>query len=352
MGSITTKVYNIVFSERGYSALNEFVREYAPSKIAVITDCNTKKYCLNRLLSFLDADAPIEKLNIPQGEAHKNIHTCETLWNELSEMRMDRKGLIINLGGGVVTDLGGFVASTFQRGVAYINIPTTLLAMVDASIGGKTGVDLGNIKNRIGVISFPKMVVIDSQFLETLPERQIHSGIAEMLKHGLIASKVYWDELVKNETNTFPVSDQLIRKSICIKKEIVEQDPDEQGLRKILNFGHTLGHAIESHFLPNILHGEAIAAGMVLAAYLSHKILNFPEKEVKVITGEVKKYFPKIVFNKEDISEIIRLLQFDKKNENGNVRFVLLKEIARPEIDCLVSDDLIISSFEYYNNTF
>src|SRR5690606_29396368 len=207
-------------------------------------------------------DFEFEILEIDAGETHKNIDTCMGVWEALSELEADRKSLLINLGGGVVTDLGGFVACTFKRGIDYVNIPTSLLSMVDASIGGKTGVDLGLLKNQIGVISNPELVLIDVTFLETLPTNQLRSGFAEMLKHGLIQDINYWNQLIALSELYTDDLEQLIYESVIIKKQVVEQDPNEDGLRKTLNFGHTLGHAIESYSLDDkdlkpLLHGEA-----------------------------------------------------------------------------------------------
>ena len=261
---------------------------------------------------------------------------------------------MINLGGGVVTDLGGFVACTFKRGFKYINVPTTLLSMVDASVGGKTGVDLGSLKNQIGVISSGDLVLIDTHFLKTLPINQFDSGVAEMLKHGLITGDIYWNKMVdylNNEKNL----DSLIHGSVIIKANVVEVDPNENGLRKTLNYGHTLGHAIESYFLNNkekeeLLHGEAIGIGMILATYISYKKLGFPEQKLHQIKETFLKLFEKVIFEDSDYQKIIDLLKYDKKNEHGNINFVLLRDIGDTEIDCIVDNNLILEAFDYYNN--
>ena len=220
-----------------------------------------------------------------------------------------KKSILLNLGGGVVTDLGGFVASTFKRGIDFINIPTTLLAMVDASVGGKTGVDLGILKNQVGVINQPQMVLIFPDFLNTLDQRQLKSGFAEMLKHGLIADKDYWCELTQIDLNDYK---NHIQKSVAIKHNIVEQDPTEQHVRKKLNFGHTLGHAVESYFLEHttkrtLLHGEAIAIGMILEAYLSHKLTGMSKIELDEIKRIFLANYKKVDFTHEDIAIIIEL---------------------------------------------
>jgi 3-dehydroquinate synthase len=256
------------------------------------------------------------------------------------------------LGGGVLTDLGGFVASTFKRGIDFINVPTTLLSMVDASVGGKTGVDLGALKNQIGVINQPKIVMVDPIFLKTLEERQLNSGFAEMLKHGLISEAIYWQTL--KGINSFENLDAFIHASVNIKNEVVLKDPTEQGIRKKLNFGHTLGHAIESYFLESkthktLLHGEAIAIGMILEAFLSTHLTGLTNQELKDITQTFLNRYEKVVFKDADIESILALLKFDKKNSHGNINYVLLNKIGDCALDVKVPNDLYKKAFAYYN---
>ncbi|MBP6754576.1 MAG: 3-dehydroquinate synthase, partial [Bacteroidia bacterium] len=249
MTPIQSNTYTIYFNETSFLYLENLLQPDVYSKIFVLVDENTNEYCLPYFLSNLPTEIEIEIIEIEAGEENKNMYTCIDLWHTLIDLDADRKSILLNLGGGVITDIGGFVASTFKRGIDFINIPTTLLAMVDASVGGKNGVDLGNLKNQIGVINEPKSVVVLSKFLETLPSNQMRSGLAEMLKHGLIYDKLYWDKLKNlNDLNTDDL-DVLIKQSIEIKNNIVSQDLKENGIRKALNFGHTLGHAIESYFL-------------------------------------------------------------------------------------------------------
>jgi 3-dehydroquinate synthase len=279
MQSIQATDYPVCFNVTGYEKLNQHLKENKYSNLFIIVDSNTNEYCLPKFLPLLETELTIEIIEFEAGEPNKNIETCIQIWNVLTELGADRKTLIINLGGGVVTDLGGFVASTFKRGVDFIHIPTTLLSMVDASVGGKNGVDLGNLKNQIGVINTPKMVLIDTNYLETVPQNEMRSGLAEILKHGLIFDKAYWEKFLDLKAIDFADFDELIYRSVEIKNEIVTQDPTEKNIRKSLNFGHTLGHAIESYFLENenkttLLHGEAIAVGMILESYISlHKNL-------------------------------------------------------------------------------
>jgi len=355
MTSITTQDYTIYLNEACYPALNELLKTKNYSKIFVLVDTNTHKECLPVFLSRIETNIHIEIIEIEAGEINKTIETCSGVWNVLSELDGDRKSIMINIGGGVITDLGGFVASTFKRGIDFVNVPTSLLAMVDASIGGKTGVDLGHLKNQIGVINTSEMVLVDTSFLTTLPQLEMRSGLAEMLKHGLIHSKQYWNKLKDLSKLSLEDLDSLIFESILIKKYIVEQDPNEENLRKTLNYGHTLGHAIESHFLSHperetLLHGEAVAIGMILATYLSTKLLNFPSTDNEDIKHTIKSIYGHVDIKIEDHNPIIGLLKYDKKNEHGNINFVLLKNISETKINCIVNNDLIIEAFNFYNS--
>ncbi|ATA88395.1 3-dehydroquinate synthase [Capnocytophaga stomatis] len=346
-------IESVYFNELGFSSLNELLREKKYSKVFILTDENTNRCCSPLFLPELAMEIPIEVIEIEAGEEFKNIETCTQVWYALSELGADRKSLIINLGGGVVTDLGGFVASTYMRGVDFVNVPTTLLAMVDASVGGKTGVDLGALKNQIGLINNPLLVIIDSRFLATLPAEQLRSGMAEMFKHGLIQSESYWCKMLNLSSLTLDDLDDLIYESVLIKNRVVKQDPTEKGMRKTLNFGHTLGHAIESYCLQNtgiqtLLHGEAIAIGMILATFLSVEKLNFPKEKCVEIKEVLGQYFEKQYFTENEIEEIINLMKFDKKNSHGNINFVLLEDIAKPKLDCLIENELIYKAFNYY----
>ena len=271
MKSITAKGYKVEFTEKQYIILNEFLNSRQYSSVFVLADSNTEEHCLPLFLSNLSTESSIEIISIDAGEENKHIETCSGVWSALSELGADRKSILINLGGGVVTDLGGFVASTFKRGIDFINIPTTLLSMVDASVGGKTGVDLGALKNQVGVIVNPKMVLVDPQYIDTLPSEEYRSGYAEMLKHGLIQDNAYWNHLKDFKKISSEDIKELIHHSVGIKNKVVLEDPYEHGLRKILNFGHTLGHAIESYCLTQedkttLLHGEATMLASRLAA--------------------------------------------------------------------------------------
>jgi len=355
MKSIHTETYPIHFNSTCYNVLNSHIRDAKYSRIFILVDENTHNLCLPYFLSHLETVLGIEIVEIEAGEVHKTIDTCSGVWNALSELGADRKSLLINLGGGVITDLGGFVASTFKRGISFIHVPTSLLAMVDASIGGKNGVNLGHLKNQIGVINSSEMVLIDIKFLDTLSELQMRSGLAEMLKHGLIYSEQYWNKF--KDLTELPLSDinSLIYESILIKKNIVEQDPLEENLRKTLNFGHTLGHAIESYFLnqtnkKDLLHGEAVAIGMVLACYLSSRLLNFSKKMNNDIKETIINIYGKADIKESDYSPIIDLLKYDKKTEHGIINFVLLEDIGITKINCEVENTSIIDAFKFYSS--
>ena len=353
MESIITKDYAIHFNSTCYNKLNNYINKSNFSKIFVLVDTNTHKHCLSTFLAKLKTSQNIEIIEIEAGEINKTIDTCVGVWNALSDLDGDRKSLLINLGGGVVTDLGGFVASCYKRGINFINVPTSLLAMVDASIGGKTGVDLGTVKNQIGVINCGDMVLVDTEFLETLPQNEMRSGLAEMLKHGLIQDETYWHKMSDLSKFTLEDLDQLIYESIIIKKNVVTEDPNENGLRKTLNYGHTLGHAIESYCLSNdkketLLHGEAIAIGMVLATYISHKKCGFPHEKLENIKATIRKIYGLVELTNDDYLAVIELLKFDKKNTHGNINFVLLEDIGKSKIDCKVENALIMEAFDYY----
>ncbi|RMB57362.1 3-dehydroquinate synthase [Dokdonia sinensis] len=353
MTPIAAATYDIVFNTNGYDRLNKLLRDSTYSKLFIIVDNHTHEHCLPSFLSMLETELEMEIVEVPSGEENKTIDTCVQVWEALADLNADRKALIINVGGGVVTDLGGFIASTFKRGMDFINIPTSLLSMVDASVGGKTGVDLGSLKNLVGVINNPEMVLIDAGFLATLPQNEMRSGLAEMYKHGLIADKNYWEKLSNLEAMTSDDLNHLIYESVIIKNTIVLEDPREQGKRKTLNYGHTLGHAIESYCLSSenrktLLHGEAIAIGMILESFISETLCGFPSDDLKNVTNILLNMYENVDFDQNEIDHIIKLLKYDKKNANGIINFVLLEDIGKAVVDKQVSNDLIKKAFEYY----
>ena len=351
---IVTQHTAIYCNDNPWSLLRTGIEKLNPTKIFILVDTNTHKHCYELFIKKSSINTPVETIIMSSGEKNKTIYTCMDIWTTLSEKGADRSSLLINLGGGVVTDLGGFVASTFKRGIEFINIPTSLLAMVDASIGGKNGIDLGELKNQIGVVNNPRFVIVDPTFLNTLPKHEITSGFAEMLKHALIDSKDYWEELQGFDITNLKNTHNLIWKSIKIKNNIVTQDPKELGARKVLNFGHTLGHAIESYCLesksrPTLLHGEAIAIGIVLATYISSALVGFDKNKLASVTAFILTNFKKQTFNKQDIESIIALLKHDKKNKAGAVLFVLLEGFGKTHINKEVPNSLIKEAFDYYD---
>ena len=351
MKSIQAVSYPVLFEKKAYLELSNLIDKNNYSTIFILVDENTLAHCYPKFTPNLATQKRIEIIEIESGEINKNLETCIGVWNAITELGGDRKSLLITLGGGVITDLGGFVASCFKRGIDFVNIPTTLLSMVDASVGGKTGVDLGVLKNQIGLFANPEIVIVDTDYLETVTEREIKSGTAEIIKYGVTYDINLFNEIKDNKS--LNISD-LIFRSVEIKNEVVLQDPKEKNLRKILNFGHTLGHAIESFYLEsenkeNLTHGEAIAIGMVCECYMSSKLLGFPKEKVNEVKEVVLSIYNKTSLLKEDFSAIMELLKHDKKNINGQVNFVLLNDFEDYKLDCKVSEELIVESMEFYN---
>ena len=352
MTTIKAATYPINFNEKGYSDLTNLISKNNYSSIFILVDDNTFTYCYPRFIQLLETNKPIEVIQIDAGEIHKNIETCVGVWNVMTELGADRKSLLITLGGGVITDLGGFVASTFKRGIDFVNIPTTLLSMVDASVGGKTGIDLGVLKNQIGLFANPKMVLLDPEYLHTLSAREIRSGTAEIIKYGMTHDSKLFKE-IKNNSELNIVD--LIHRSIEIKNEVVLEDPTEQNIRKVLNWGHTIGHGIESYFLEsdtkeNLTHGEAIAIGMICETYISSKLLGFPSDKLLEVKNTILAIYGKNEILENDFAPIINLLKHDKKNIKGEINFVLLKDYENFKINCKASTELIKESLRYYNS--
>ena len=317
------------------------------SQVFILTDENVAPFWLPEVAYWLGCESAID-IVIKPGEQHKNLQTVQRIWKTLMKHHADRNALLVNLGGGTITDLGGFAASTYKRGIKFINIPTTLLAMVDAAIGGKTGIDYGGAKNQIGTFAEAEEVLIDPVFLSTLPRREILSGLAEMLKYGFIVDSKLLEINIKN------YQDYILR---CgdIKHEIVLKDPYEKGQRKILNFGHTLGHAIESHCLTTdcpLLHGEAVALGMAGALWLSvkqcgldGKVLKDYEKQLPMLLSEAE-----ITLSEADVEPIMAYLVHDKKNKGEKPQFVLLEAVGKPILDVEVGPEAIEASLKYVVN--
>lgn len=338
---IITTNYPIFLGKKSYKYLKTYIDKNNISNLYLLCDRNTYQFCFKKLQNQMTLFVKSQVICISSGETVKNITSSLSIWKSLSAYNADRNSLFINLGGGIINDIGGFSASLFKRGVDFIHIPTTLLSMVDASIGGKTGIDLDNIKNEIGVFSFPKIIIVDFHYLQTLCYREIISGQAEILKHGLIYDKNLWFKLKKKYLEKNDLWNTEIFDSINIKQKIVQKDPYEiKGLRKILNFGHSIGHGIESYFLIvnfSFLHGEAIALGMICEAWISSLFNKFPLLQYEDIKNTILDNYCFPIINKSVIQKIINHIHHDKKNIKEDIRFSLLKQIGNCSFDHKIS---------------
>ncbi|MCM0041210.1 MAG: 3-dehydroquinate synthase [Algoriphagus sp.] len=310
------------------STLKEVLQARNYSKLVVLTDVNTHQYCLPLIQEVLPADALF--LTVPAGETYKTLETSASIWTQMTEAVLDRQALLLNLGGGVIGDMGGFCASIYKRGIPFITLPTTLLSQVDASVGGKLGIDFMGFKNHLGVFQLPETVLIDPIFLKTLPLHELRSGYAEVLKHGLIRDLTFFRSL---PSTLWEKQDwaRVIRHSVGIKKAVVEVDPKETGLRKILNFGHTIGHAVESLYLNGpqpLLHGEAIALGMIAEGFLSFQKIGLSFEELNELSSKLLTIFGKVNLDIRDLNAILDLCAQDKKNEGSTQLFTLLPSLG------------------------
>lgn len=349
MRAIESINYSIFF-ENSLQELKHFLLEKKYSKVLVLVDSNTEIHCLPILQEAL-GDIEFDVIEVTPGEENKNIDFCIGIWKMMLDFGADRKSILINLGGGVITDMGGFAASTFKRGIDFVQIPTTLLSQVDASVGGKTGIDMDNVKNIIGTFTQPQAVFIHNTFLSSLDPRELRSGYAEVIKHGLIYDADLFHHLKSIKPSE--INQELIYRSIEIKNEVVKADPLEHGLRKILNFGHTIGHAIESYSLQNdkkpLLHGEAIAIGFICEAYLSTKKNKLNKEELRDIVDSILSIYPSYKVNKSSYNELIDIMKNDKKNTAGKISFSLLNKIGSCDYDCYCSEEEIFKSLDFYS---
>jgi 3-dehydroquinate synthase len=349
MAKVITPTYNIFIDEA--DAFKNEIERLSPSKVFVLVDNYTEQYCLHSILEDLPESSTI--INIEPGEQHKNIDTCQFIWHSLLNNNADRQSLVVNLGGGVIGDMGGFCASTYMRGIRFIQMPTTLLSQVDSSVGSKLGIDFDNVKNIIGVFEDPQSVIINTKLINSLPYKQLLSGYAEVLKHALIRDKSMWEEL-KSIRDLYNLNySDIIFRNVSIKNDVVTIDPKERGLRKILNFGHTIGHAIETILLDtddHLLHGEAIAIGMICEAYLAHIKGFITLKE----TEDIKKTFLDLFGQKKkslpNTNEIVDIMKHDKKNISGKIMFSLLNKVGEANFNQEVSLEEIENSLKYYMN--
>ena len=329
-------------------SLSAFLNANSYTNIQVLVDENTFRHCYPIIKPILPKHNLVK---IKSGEQQKHLGTCQTIWEGMTNHELDRHALMINLGGGVIGDMGGFCAATYKRGIDFIQIPTTLLSQVDASVGGKLGVDFQGLKNHIGVFQIPKTVLIDADFLRTLSFAEKRSGFAEIIKHCLIMDADKWNIIRRKDFEEQDFND-LIAHSVAIKQQIVEADPTEKGLRKILNFGHTLGHAIETYFLGkpklHLLHGEAIAAGMICEAFISFMRGMIDQKTLANIEEFIYSVYGKATILDSDIEEIIAFTAQDKKNKGKEIRFSLLEGAGKCTYDISVSKAEMKKALEYY----
>ena len=348
----------VIISNDLQQALSNAIAECPHDKLFVLVDETTHQLCLPVIAGF-DCMQEAQCIVIGATDTHKTLDTLSHVWAELQRMGATRHSLLINLGGGMVTDLGGFAASTFKRGLAYINIPTTLLAMVDASVGGKTGINFGGLKNEIGVFNNANSVILDTIFLKTMDQENILSGYAEMLKHGLISEEKMWAELLNFNLDHLDGLDNLeflvqlgrmLADSVAVKQRIVTEDPTEHGIRKALNLGHTAGHAFESLALERkpILHGYAVAYGLVVELYLCCVKTGFPQNKMRQTVAFIKEHYGRMPITCDDYPKLIELMHHDKKNVGTDINFTLLGGIGDIRINQTATEEDIKEALDFY----
>jgi 3-dehydroquinate synthase len=340
---------NIQFSDDPAHDLKRFLDDKKYSKVAVLTDHNTARHCYPKLAQVLPFHQNIE---IASGEEQKNIATCDAIWTKMTHQELDRHSVLIIIGGGVLGDMGGFCAATYKRGIDFILIPTTLLAQVDASIGGKLGIDFKHFKNHIGVFQTPVLTLIHAGFLDTLPEAEKRSGFAEVIKHALIADRKVWQEIEALSFVDQPW-DMLLKHSVAVKLNVVSEDPYEKGLRKTLNAGHTIGHALETFLLTanrKILHGEAVAAGLVCESFIALEKGKLVQEEFDEIRRFIIKVFGKVGFDAGEEEDIAKLTIQDKKNKENRILCVLLDGIGKARWDCEIRPEDVKRALSFYRS--
>lgn len=347
----------VVISKDLKADLQEFLAALNYDKLFVLTDTNTQEKCYP-LIQDVPAIKGAPVITVDAGDTHKGLEALSTIWMRLSNEGASRNSLLVNLGGGMVTDMGGFAGATFKRGLKTVNIPTTLMASVDAAVGGKTGINFNGLKNEIGSFYPPECVFIDCEFLRTLDRDNLLSGYAEMIKHALISSIDTYATVMLFDLDRkmdYAFLNKMVAQSVAVKERIVEEDPKEHGIRKALNFGHTIGHAYESlSFKKNcpLLHGHAVAAGIVSELYLSHKLCGFPMDKLSQVVYYIKEYYPAFVFDCKDYDTLYELMTHDKKNEAGIINFTLLSQIGDVQINQQVTKEKILESLDFYRESF
>ena len=343
---------DIIISEDLEKSLSHAIQQCCPDKLFVLTDETTFKECWPLISGFACVKDAIHII-IKATDEHKTLETLADVWQQLSQKGSTRHSLMINLGGGMVTDLGGFAAATFKRGIRFINIPTTLLAMVDAAVGGKTGINFNGLKNEVGAFVPARSVLLDTTFLQTLDAHNICSGYAEMLKHGLISDASHWAELIMFDLQhmDYRQLQGMVAKSVAIKEDIVKKDPYEQGLRKVLNLGHTVGHAFESMALMQgspVLHGYAVAWGVVCELYLSCIKTGFPKDKLRQTIDFIKSTYGTFVFDCKVYEQLYQLMTHDKKNTADKINFTLLGNIGEIRINQTADKEEIFGMLDFY----
>lgn len=346
---------DIIIADNLEQSLAEAVGKVEHDRLFVLTDTTTRELCWP-VVQDHSVMKEATMITIPPTDEAKTLETLASVWTCLQQGGATRHSLMVNLGGGMVTDLGGFAASTFKRGMAYINIPTTLLSQVDASVGGKTGINFGGLKNEIGVFNCARSVILSSVFLRTLDHENLLSGYAEMLKHGLLSSKENWAELLTFDIAApdYDTLQTLVAKSVAIKEQIVTEDPTEKGIRKALNLGHTAGHAIESLALKEgrtVLHGYAVAWGLLMELYLSARKCGFPAKEMHQMEAYIKEHYGKFLYECKHYDTLCDFMAHDKKNQGGNINFTLLGGIGDIRINQTATQDEIEEMLDYYRES-
>lgn len=345
---------NIIFTNEVNKALEELLDGMDFNKLFVLTDVNTQYFVAPKFTEVL-AKHNATHITIKSGDMHKNVESLTQVWKQLGDNGGTRRSMLINLGGGMVTDLGGFAASTFKRGIRFINIPTTLLSAVDAAVGGKTGINFNNLKNEVGVFNEADAVIISTVPLSTLPLEEVKSGFAEMLKHGLLSNKDIFERLLAYDFSQSNGNEllSLLEESVNVKRDIVNQDPHEKGLRKALNLGHTVGHAFESLAMTRkapIPHGYAVAWGMIVELVLSHMILKFDSDTLHRYAEFVYRNYGAFDITCEDYPALISLMRHDKKSDSGEMNFSLLSDIGKIEINKIASEDDVKAALDIYRD--
>lgn len=349
----------IIYSNHVGAELDGLVRDMAPASIFVLVDSNTCNCALPLLREGCEAVAAAKVIMIPEGDSNKNAEQLQGIWKQLSDGGATRGSLLINLGGGMITDIGGFAAATFKRGMRFVNVPTTLLAAVDAAVGGKTGINFNGLKNEVGVFAEAEAVIISTLFFNSLPVQQLLSGYAEMIKHALLDDASTFAELMDYDIANSPAdSDTLlamVRKSVGVKQRIVAEDPKEAGLRKALNLGHTVAHAIESYALNKrhspVPHGYAVAWGLVVDLILSHVHLGFPSSAMHALAGYVKNNYGFFDIECKDYDAMIELMRHDKKNSSPDaINFTLLRAIGDVQINFTADVEMVKAAFDIYRD--